>query len=485
MRKDPHIANIFSAEEEDCLSLEQMTAYQQGQLAGQDKHLVERHLLNCELCAITLESIAEHGAAAIAEGAAEVTELAWDRVAQRERRKRRGAFFWIVSAASIALLVTVGYFTLRGPSEIKINEALAEAMEQTLPLETPSTMPDDNLAMSRSAEESNGLDVVPTDRQLESKAVVVQPSKTEPAPYRDQTAAKDKIATGKTMSGKDAVKGGGSSGKEEIKGGAIYGKESAKGAVYAPMPTPTAKPSMVTATPNAKAANDLRKENDDFAGAYAEKSISLSEAQTDANDSKKDQFFALEDDDEALLDGVENRATENLAAKDSRVSNAPSGKVKSAVTKTERRDKAKPTPTMAGTVSSKYQDPSASAPANSNGEMEEKSYDEGIIAYREGNYREAARALRQATELTPSNLEAHIYAADAFLRISQPQAALYHIDRVLAVPGNSHMQDAEWYKALAFLQLKEGNKAKKQLESVVARGGKYKAQAEKALLDLK
>jgi hypothetical protein len=82
-------------------------------------------------------------------------------------------------------------------------------------------------------------------------------------------------------------------------------------------------------------------------------------------------------------------------------------------------------------------------------------------------------------------LEAHIFAADAFLRISQPQAALFHIDRVLAVPGNSHIEDAEWYKALAFLQLKEGNKAKKQLEKVVSAGSKYKAQAEKALAELK
>ena len=115
----------------------------------------------------------------------------------------------------------------------------------------------------------------------------------------------------------------------------------------------------------------------------------------------------------------------------------------------------------------------------------DSSYAQGLISYKEGNYRDAAKDLRKATERTPNNLEAHIYAADAFLRISQPQAALFHIERILAVPGNSHIEDAEWYKALAYLQLKDASKAKRQLEVVVTRGGKYKAHAETALKNLK
>ena len=127
--QDPHIANIFSAEEEDCLSLEQMTAYQQDKLAGQEKNRVERHLLNCELCAITIDSVIENGSESIANGAVEISDQAWDRVQARDNRQRRGAYFWIASAASIALLVMVGYFTFRGPTEQEIEHALADAQQ--------------------------------------------------------------------------------------------------------------------------------------------------------------------------------------------------------------------------------------------------------------------------------------------------------------------------------------------------------------------
>ena len=112
-------------------------------------------------------------------------------------------------------------------------------------------------------------------------------------------------------------------------------------------------------------------------------------------------------------------------------------------------------------------------------------YADGISQYEQGNYKDAASNLRKATEATPGNLQAHLYAADAYLRVSQPQAALFHIERILAVPGNSNLEAAEWYKALALLQLKEGRKAEKQLGIVIARNGKFKALAEEALKELK
>jgi hypothetical protein len=94
---------------------------------------------------------------------------------------------------------------------------------------------------------------------------------------------------------------------------------------------------------------------------------------------------------------------------------------------------------------------------------------------------QAATYLRQASAASPSNLEAHLYAGISFLNINQPQAALFHLDRVLAVKGSSLQDDAAWYKALAHLKLNEGRKAESQLEDIVKKQGKHSAAAKAAL----
>jgi tetratricopeptide (TPR) repeat protein len=126
----------------------------------------------------------------------------------------------------------------------------------------------------------------------------------------------------------------------------------------------------------------------------------------------------------------------------------------------------------------------ATAPSTTsanNIEQKVNEMDEGLLSYREGRFAEAAEHLRKATEATPGNLQAHLLAADAYLRIKQPQAALYHAGRVLSQPGNSYFEDAEWYKALALIGLKEGKKAKPLLLKIKEGKGKYAEKAAKAL----
>lgn len=494
MRKDPHIANIFSAEEEDCLSLEQMTAYQQGKLAGQDKHLVERHLLNCELCAITLESIAENGVEAIETGAAEVADMAWDRVQQRQNRKRRGAIFWIASAASIALLVTVGYFTMRQPSDDDYAHAFGEAIKNTPPMAVDG-LKERDYAMAESPESESGVEAAkegaPDEQPLgETKEVQpVAPSKTIlPSTNKD-------MPLGTVSSGKDAIKGGSDlyrndnmAMRESQQLGGASGKSVSKAPVSDYQVTPSAKPTaMPSPTPMApkttsaddgdqsvagnEAFNDFEFENDELSVSNVEM-----ESKSSKKESKRDRENA---EDVALEDQVSGRAVS--ATHDKRLISAAdkapgSGKARSNISKEKNA------PVQTRNSPSKF---NVSEPTVAKASPVDQSYEQGLISYKEGDYREAARELRKATEQTPSNLDAHIFAADAFLRTSQPQAALFHIERVLAVPGNSHLEEAEWFKALAYLQLKDDAHAKPQLQKVIDGGGKFKGLAEKALAELK
>jgi hypothetical protein len=493
MRKDPHIANIFSAEEEDCLQLEQMAAYQQGKLAGQEKNHVERHLLNCELCAMTFEALADHSPESITAGAAEVSDRVWDRVQQQAVRTRRGAIYWIASAASIVLLVTVGYFTMRGPTATEMAHSLDVAMQDTPPLPVPTPDSDASIAMLEApaevARNESGIKTaVPTtiaEEDMLKRDGLEQVKQPSPVAKPSVATAKDMVkpsgAMDKQYAAKDAIKGG----KDAIKGPENYYRDMPSTA-----PTPTSGKGDMKSTPSSgksvtkesvkpKPANAPVKNIDldnysEYGGITQKENRGVTTSDDFGYEVYKDEGESDALDDEIVVNDVKTLA--NIERLENQQMNTITSGRKKESDKNAKEAKSKAALPM-----------SRSATKGSVAEKEdaaEQSYDDGIISYKEGKYSDAAQALRKATELTPSNLDAHIYAADAFLRITQPQAALFHIERVLAVPGNSHFEDAEWYKALAHLQLKEGPKAKKQLEKVIARGGKYKAQAEAALAAL-
>ena len=467
MSKDPHIANIFSAEEEDCLSLEQMTAYQEDRLQGQEKHAVERHLLNCELCAMTIESLAENDAASIAAGAEEISDSAWDRLQHRESRKRRGDNFWLVSAASIALIITVGYFGFKGPSDEKIGEVMTHAMTET-PLLQPDSDANNSIAMAenpQTEEQFGAVNALGEDLK--------QPATNEQ--NADPDAGVKTVIGGTDGIGSDRQRD--NSSKESIKGSGEVKNLQAK---PSPMPSATSNADMaahsgmqpskaVLAEPTAKdiAMKEAqpKRANDVKSVAEAKKRDANLESESSFDDMADGDFAASE---EMVTSGRTNERLEDVVVVDARRKNEKQAKT----AEKSKAIQAAPTGNAGMTA------PAPAAPATN-------FYADGITDYEQGNFQEAAAKLRKATEVTPDNLQAHLYAADAYLRVSQPHAALFHIERILALPGNSNFETAEWYKALALLQLKEGRKAQKQLESVIARNGKFKALAEDALKELK
>jgi hypothetical protein len=501
MSKDPHIANIFSAEEEDCLSLEQMTAYQESRLQGQEKHLVERHLLNCELCAMTFESLGEHGAESLAAGAEEVTERAWDKIQEGEKRKRRGAIFWIVSAASVVLLVTVGYFSMQGPSGKEMQDIAEGYMGEPRTIDTSSQ---GLLADSETpeGETTNATSEGPHETILQP---VEGPSAKSGIPENGM-GAKGSIkrmdnGLAAAKSGKDAIHGGAVAAPNNI--AAEDGDFSNDQKLAQPTPKPlTNTYSVMTNDPNRLGGLQMeslgdgmtsRDKNSDDSKDYVSRSLGKEPAMTTKKEESKE--FA-EDDQEGYADTdlgggeysggkLDEMAEEETVVMAEKRANAD----RVTVADERRNEVAKGRSTKAKTFNAGADQPKAAtegavsitAPAA----PRQDAYADGISAYEQGNYREAAAQLRKATEATPGNLNAHLFAADAYLRISQPQAALFHIERILATPGNSVYEDAEWYKALAYLQLKEAKKAQKQLETVIARNGKFKARAEAALNELK
>ena len=115
---------------------------------------------------------------------------------------------------------------------------------------------------------------------------------------------------------------------------------------------------------------------------------------------------------------------------------------------------------------------------------QKSAFQQGLEAYKDKDYANAATMLRIAGQESPNNLNAHFYAADAFMKIDQPTAAIYHLDRILSVPGNSLYEDAQWFKALCLLKTGQKDSAKTLLTQISAGKGKYVSKARKKLKDL-
>lgn len=71
--------------------------------------------------------------------------------------------------------------------------------------------------------------------------------------------------------------------------------------------------------------------------------------------------------------------------------------------------------------------------------------------------------------------------ANKMLAAGQATASLALYDEVLKNPSHQHFQDAQWKKSEALLQLKRIDEAKKLLNEIAAKPGKYQAQAKEKL----
>lgn len=469
MADAPEIKHIFSAEDEDCLSLETMRAYTQGRLQPAARHGVERHLLNCELCSMAIEGIEGQPDAVIEAGAAAIASAAWDRV--QAKQKRRGAFIWISAAASVILLVGIGWAFLRPPTDEKMQAVFSEMIEET---QADDTLLQDGIAQNRPAPD----EAPHMEPMLEEAVATESPTAVSRQDDIQRKMAKDNlkyapVPTTVQQQGPSPVRSSSSpvSSKDAIKGGA------------------TASPRVV-----ADEALEAPGEDSDF-GSMADDAVTI---ENEAQEEKAvvissnhtagvtiDQMVIADKSKNKKLQEERRRADSKSAPMGKAVVTAPKSPAKEeAESKRDADGYLADAPVMESiTLSNTAPKPSpVMADSVSLGRASTGSaFDLGMDAYLRKDYPTAATQLRAAAAQTPSNLQAHLYAANAFLNIGQPEAAIFHLDRILAQAPNSYTEDAEWYKALAYLKMNDASAAKRQLNKVQDIGGKHSQKAKKSL----
>lgn len=124
--------NIFSSEKNKCLSLHQMRAYQAGNLSKYEQHTVEKHILDCPLCAEALEGIQKQISPAATQNNITYLVTALKKRSkphvQHSRYKTSG--FSSLVAASLLLFISLLTFLLLEKSYSPKSEQMAESTEQ-------------------------------------------------------------------------------------------------------------------------------------------------------------------------------------------------------------------------------------------------------------------------------------------------------------------------------------------------------------------
>lgn len=595
MKDNPHIGQFFSAEEEPCPSLEEMQGYAAGKLPAEERHVFERHLLNCELCSFAYEGLAGEDPVEVVAAVGAITEEAWNRVGEREKRKRRGIFIWMSGAAAILLLIVAGYFVIDKPEANQDLIAMADEMleeGEESAIESPNansqqdkgevdlndgltaTVTSDSIdgslaynglkkdiesgslddAFYRANQPLNRVDEFSKEKEFAddiaeeeydgdvSVDAPLHEFRADNAPVADGfgwTTIDAKDVSGKMLEEKNSEDPsflGGSNGTvlDPSPDVADY-----NGYMNANKPQSTIADSRAPVVGNTTGGMDMLTDSSTYVYSSppsVNEPLQVQDGLMAANDrnldSKNEEFevdqdggdlgsggefddFEMEDAEEESLEGVEEVVASVVVEEPFTLSNNSStGTVTEQFTTIAGEDLAKMEPVevekmatrdqigeisvadVAGTSSTtrknrdkkstyKGKKSNAKGPGNramtSSDEAQRGRYELGVEQFQREEFSQAAVNLRQAAADTPDNLNAHLLAAKSFLQLKQPNAAIYHLDRVLAAPNNSLEEDAKWYKSIALLQLGDKAAAQKLLEDVKSEGGKRSKSATKAL----
>lgn len=512
-----NIEDWFSPET-DCLTPEQAAAYQRGELSAKEKHAVEKHLFSCDLCAEAYEGLDEPlDEAEIEAGAAAITDMAWQRVAERERKKRRGAVYWMSAAAGIALLITVGFFVFKSQQDEKLDSVFAENFEQ-YPVEQdqpPSpkgitergTGVDNDLAQNmedlgskdklsddfgdaetiKSLESADGdLADMPAPEMEEEIFVMEEIEEldiVEAEPdnfggklkYYDsdvevENSRKLMSKDIENQSGKDQLASKPSANRYRNEGEKREDKSPTGGMDFAVV-TKEEKVQNATSVPakpqELMKVNDLKNVTSTTTGASEVNTITTTESL-----SKRDL------DNKSGGRGWFNKKSKQSASAPSQ--DRSKGNADGMALNQER---AANDIVSLDEMEDALDDGFADGESPSEAPGAQNSRTQAFDAYQQGKYTLAVSHFQNHLAGSPGDHEARLLLANSFLSLNEPFQALTELDKILGSSSAtaSRKLDAKWYKSLALIKLKRKTEAKSVLQELVNHGGKYAERAQKTL----
>jgi TolA-binding protein len=105
-------------------------------------------------------------------------------------------------------------------------------------------------------------------------------------------------------------------------------------------------------------------------------------------------------------------------------------------------------------------------------------FQQGMLAYAEGHYEDAARQLEKSVQIQPRAVGANFYLGVCRLLQGHPSESVAPLKEVLAAPASSFTQSAHFYLAKAHLQMSHLEDAEREMQAAAAFSGNLTAEAQ-------
>lgn len=453
-------------EHRGCISEDMLTKYATSQLSPAEKHAVEKHLVDCELCSDALEGLKMIGdPKRLSTVTGELNRKISERSAKREtkiiflRRYRTQ----LAVAASVAVILGLVWF-FRSAAPVKEMDAVsAEKMfADKFELPPAETAPPPAPVEEPGAEEKNADRLSGTSS--ESKQIVSLKKERNTVVQEEAAGVADADAPAPS--------------KQEMH---AYTQEGAK--------TPA---DQFAKAPAAKKANEPemgRKEDEKNAVPPAAQVTSGAGTAVQGNNTSGPVIYKWETSNQAAAPAASEAGTYTVTT-----SSATGTKSKAE----QKRSKQK---------SAAYGDfESARAPANADSRAEKtfadstahyssakdslarKEYQEkesGMSKYGKQDYAGAVAAFEEALKKDPNDEQALFYAGVSWLSLEQPDKAIAHLTRITQNRSSKYFDDSQWYLSLAYIKKKDAQNARTILTELRNNSGsKYRKQAEETLKEI-
>lgn len=476
---DDKLKNIFSQSE--CIPADILDKYVANLLSENEKHMVEAHTINCEICADELEGLLLINKSNITTITNDLNTLVAARVDELNNSKKKKIFPLIIrlSAAVIVLLlistvVYYGYFQDSG-----LNKVISENVQDESiinPSEQQKVILDSIYEKEEDYSE-NANEIKSIDQIISQKTTV-----SDITPIEDYEVSEDIVfAWDPNIEEKAKEK------KESLESDNDKGLVNASGeSVASDLFTTTTKDARDT---DKLDDNTISGKNEEYKVAELEKAEFIIDNTTvlDSKDNDSQLLLAEEAEvDEVTVSRSEKKEKENnrgVKASANKAQPATSQEYQYADNDLSKNDRRSAEDTDVETIAETGGLVNAPA-AGAVNEQQNSFYVEGKIQYEAENYQQAAKLFEKVLISIPQHYSALYYSAISYIELNQPEKALINLNKVLMLPEGEFYNAAYWYKAKALILNDKPNEAKIILENIIENNTEYKTKATKALEEL-
>jgi TolA-binding protein len=428
--------NIFS--ETDCLSAEILIAYAGDRLKADEKYLVEKHLLDCALCADALEGISSLKDKSKLKPALDDISKRIDSYSQGRKPKIIYFNFKMRMAVAAVLIAMVGITFLFRDILIKQDKEMVAQRTVKESKIDKSDVKTGEKTKEKSLEEINGAETYKTDMpkqvfesdkglaEIDGEGTVL-----EKVPY---TAGKNE--------------------QQEI----VIADEQKTFASFYRSGEDANTNTLPVATTSTTATG----------GTVVTKDVEMDQDESKMEDLAGDKTVVNEES-ETLSETDFLSQTETTTSSDNK-NNAPEKNTKKDELKKEK------SVTMAVAVSGNSQG------YNTN-QVFDQRYTDGVQLYQSADYSGCISQLVPYVNDIP-DISAYYYLGVSQYFLAQYDSAVINLTNVTKDKNNSFYETAQWYLSLSYLGLNDKTEATKTLKDIVKAKGSFKVQAEDKLLEI-